>query len=205
MKHFVARGKTKAAIAERFNLTIQRLIYKICRYANSNNWISDQILGKAKSIYLNRKHRTIQMSPLEAEKDSNQSKLKKTYLKKYRKADEHRKKPKFKTGDTVRISALSTPFERGYHQNFTTEVWTVSKVMDNLPQPRYIVKDELGEELENVLNENELVAYQPSGVYEIERVLKTRKRRGKMEALVSWLHYDDRFNSWIPYDEIKDL
>ena len=107
-----------------------------------------------------------------------------------------------KIGDSVRISAIHTPFDRGYHRNFTTEVWTVSKVMDNLPLARYIVKDEHNEELNSVLNENELIAYQPSDVFQIDKVIRTRWRKGKKELLVSWLHYDDKFNSWIPAENV---
>ena len=202
VKHFVARGKTKAAVAERFNLTIQRLIYQLCRHNNTNDWTSDIILNRANTIYLNRTHRTIKMSPTEAEDPVNQSNLRKVYHEKYRKADKNSKKPKFKIGDSVRISAIRTPFDRGYHQNFTTEVWTVSKVMDNLPLARYIVKDEHNEELNSVLNENELIAYQPSDVFQIDKVIRTRWRKGKKELLVSWLHYDDKFNSWIPAENV---
>ena len=39
-------------------------------------------------IYLNRKHRTIKMSPLEAEKEENEPIVRQTYWKRYRKAGE---------------------------------------------------------------------------------------------------------------------
>jgi len=71
------------------------------------------------------------MTSTEAEDPTNQLDLRKIYYAKYRKSDEIKKKAKFKINDTVRISALRGPFDRGYHQNFTTEVWTVSKVLDN--------------------------------------------------------------------------
>ena len=202
VQHFIAKSKNKASVAERFNLTIQRLIYQLCRYHNTNDWTLDIVLEKAKKIYLNRKHRTIKMTPTQAEQQKNQSKLRKIYREKYVKANKRKRKPKFKVGDTVRISSTRTRFERGYHQKFTTEVWTIHKVLDNLPQPRYTVKDERGDDLDCILHENELVAYEPSGVYEIEKILKTRWRKGKKEALVRWLHYDASFDSWVP---AKDL
>ena len=207
VKHYVAKGRTKAAVAERFNLTIQRLIYQLCRYNNTNNWTSDVILERAKTIYLNRKHRTIKMTPTEAENPDNQGELRKTFYEKYRKADKKKinKKTKFKVGDTVRISALRGPFDRGYHQNFTTEVWTISRVKNNLPLTRYVVKDEHNEELDSILNENELVAYQPSEVFEIDQVLKTRWRKGKKQVFVSWLHYPTKFNSWIPAENLENI
>ena len=83
IKHYITKGRTKASVAERFNLTIQRLIYQLCRYHNTNKWISDDILGKAKMIYLNRRHRTIKMTPTEAELPRNQNKLRNIYYEKY--------------------------------------------------------------------------------------------------------------------------
>ena len=190
-------------MAERFNLTIQRLIYQLCRHHNTNDWTSDIVLEKAKNIYLNRKHRTIKMSPIQAEKSTNQSKLRQIYKKKYLKAKTHRNNPKFNVGDRVRISVTRGRFQRGYHQNYTTEVWTISKVLSNLPQPRYIVKDERDAELDCILHENEIVAYEPSDVYQIEKVLKTRWRNGRKQVLVRWLHYDDSFDSWLPAKDIE--
>lgn len=202
--HFIARNKNKCSIVERFNRTIQRLIYQKCNYNNTNNWIS--ILDDVKKIYHNRYHRTIKMSPLDAEKDENQAKLRGIYAAKYSKAEMKRKKPKFKVGDTVRISILRTNFSRGYHQNFTTEIWTVSEVLDNLPQPRYKVKDANGEILLSVLNENELVAFEKKDdVFTIEKILKVRKRKGLKQYLVRWAGYPESHNSWVLEKDMKKL
>ena len=210
--HVIAKGRTKAAVAERFNLTLQRLIYQRCRKFNTNNWTSDLILQQAKKIYLNRYHRTIKMTPLEAEDPDIHANVRQVFFQKYRQIEEKRKVPKFKEGDTVRISATRIPFQRGYHQNFTTEVWTVSKVLTNLPLPRYVVEDAFGEELDNILNENELVRYNPpeNAEYFIDKVLKTRviakgKNKGKIEHFVSWLHLDKKFNSWVLDEDMREV
>ena len=34
-------------------------------------------------------------------------------------------------------------------------------------------------------------------VYEIEEVVKTRKRGGKVEYFVKWKGYPSKFNSWV--------
>jgi hypothetical protein len=34
-------------------------------------------------------------------------------------------------------------------------------------------------------------------VYEVEKVLKTRKCGGKVEYSVKWRGYPDKFNSWV--------
>ena len=51
---------------------------------NSLEWT--KFIVPAMHIYLNRKHRTIKMSPLEAEQDLNQSIVRRTYYEKYMKA-----------------------------------------------------------------------------------------------------------------------
>ena len=89
----------------------------------------------ALKIYLNRYDSAIKMTPLQAEKPINHAKIRLIYVRKYVKADGKRKKPKFKVGDTVRISKTRSAFHRGYYENFTTEVWRVKKVLDNLPYP----------------------------------------------------------------------
>ena len=68
---------------------------------NTYEW--SKLLDKAMKIYLNRKHRTIKMTPLEAEKDENEPIVRQTYWKRYVKAGKKKRKPKFGVGDNVRI------------------------------------------------------------------------------------------------------
>ena len=140
---------------------------------NSLEWV--KYLEPAMKIYLNRKHRTIKMSPLEAEKEKNQSILRRTYYKRYRKAGLKKKKATFKLGDTVRIWKKRGNFHRGYMENFTREHFKIIKVLTNLPVPRYQLEDYNGEKIVGSFFENELVGYKPSEFYEIQ-VLKKVKR-----------------------------
>ena len=43
------------------------------------------------------------------------------------------------------------------------------------------------------------------GVYRVEKILKRKKVRGKKMALVKWLGYDSKHNSWVPESEIHQL
>ena len=36
-----------------------------------------------------------------------------------------------------------------------------------------------------------------ANVYDVEKVLKTRRRNGKIEYYEKWKGYPDKFNSWI--------
>ena len=204
IKHYIARGRTKAQMAERFILSLKRLLYQICRARNTNNWVT--VLDTALKIYLNRVHRTIKMPPKEAELPENQIVLSRIHNSRYDEIKKRKKKhAKYKIGDTVRISLTRSKFKRGYLQNYSTEVWTVKEVLTNLPYPRYIVQDEDGEILKCVLNENEIVKFNPSEVYQIEKVLKKRKRGKKLQYYVKWLHLDKKFNSWIDENQFVAL
>lgn len=202
VKHFVARNRTKAQVVERFILTLQRLLYQLMTHHNTHDW--RKVLPKAMKIYLNRKHRTIKMSPNAAELLQNQGILERIHKDRVRKIKT--KKAKFKKGEQVRISLLRTKFTRGYHQSFTTEIWRIKEVLTNLPLPRYKVSDENGDELTQILNENELIKYEPqSDIYQIERVLKTRGRGNKRQFFVKWMDYPISFNSWVKEQDVLNI
>ena len=76
--HYLSYSDRKCPVVERFNLTIQQLIYKIMEYKSTNRWID--CIEQAMKIYLNRKHSTIKMSPLEAEKPINESKVRQNLM-----------------------------------------------------------------------------------------------------------------------------
>ena len=169
--HYLSYSLRKCPVIERFNLTIQRLLYKIMKENNSYEWT--KFLDQAMNIYLHRKHRTIKMSPLEAEKDENEAIVRRTYFEKYRKAEMKTQKPKFSVGDSVRIFQERGTFHRGYMQDFTTETFIITKVLTNLPVPRYQLKEFNGSEVIGSFFQDELVKYDPPESYEID-VMKTR-------------------------------
>ena len=70
--HYLSYSLRKCPVVERFNLTIQTLLYKIMAQKKSLRWVD--FLDHAMKIYLNRKHRTIGMSPVEGDKDKNEKK-----------------------------------------------------------------------------------------------------------------------------------
>ena len=82
--HYLSYSLRKCPVVECFNLTIQRLLYKMMNQKNTLKWVT--LLDSAMQIYLNRTHRTIKMTPLEAEKNENATHLRKIYFEKYSKA-----------------------------------------------------------------------------------------------------------------------
>lgn len=107
----------------------------------------------------------------------------------------------FEIGDMVRISRIKGKFEKEAYANWSRELFTITQAAyypkDNLW--KYKVKDYNGEEIKGEFYQEELQKSQlTENIFLVEKVLQRRK--GK--ALVKWLGYDEKFNSWIPEEDI---
>ena len=58
-------------------------------------------------------------------------------------------KPKFNVGDHVRISNYKNNFAKGYSQNWSEEIFVVSKIKDTVPWTS-VISDLNGEKLREV-------------------------------------------------------
>ena len=105
--------------------------------------------------------------------------------------DFDKKDPKFKVGDHVRISKYTNIFAKGYTQNWSEEVFVVSKIKNTVPWT-YVVNNLRGEEITGSFYEKELQKTSQEK-FIIEKV---PKRNGD-KLYVKWKGYDNRFDSWI--------
>ena len=169
---------------------------------NSNEWT--KFIDQAMKIYLNRKHRTIKMSPLEAEKNENEKVVRRTYFERYVASGSKKCKPKYKVGDSVRIWKARGTFHRGYNEDFSREHFIITEVLKNLPVPRYKLKDYLGEHITGSFFEDELVRYNPSEFYDIQ-VVKKRKTKKGIEYLVNYIGYPESMNQWVKASDLKNI
>jgi hypothetical protein len=155
----------KACIAERFNRTIEKKIEKVLTENDNNNWIS--ILSDLMINYNNSVHRSIKMTPVEAsKKESKKIVYANLFPEEVRSTDIINKKPKsvnhrkdrFKIGDTVRLKINKKVFDKGYEQNFSDEVCTISKIYNSKPIT-YQVNDSNNHVIKGKYYEEELVNY----------------------------------------------
>ena len=115
--------------------------------------------------------------------------------------------PKYKVGDTVRISKYKSTFTNGYEaQDFTVELFRVAKVIRGEPNVHELVHHE-GEQIIGKFYEGELSAVEKKDddVYRAEKILTRKKLKGKNVVLVKMLGYDAKHNSWIPESHIQDI
>ena len=200
--HYLSYSSRKCPIVERFNLTIQNILYKIM--ASKRSWKWTKFLDQAMTIYFHGKHSTIGMSPIDAEKTKNSSLVRQNLLKFFRKNRPKKKEPKYKVGAKVRIWKARHTFQRGYDENYSREYFKIREIKLNLPVPRYILEDATGDIITGSFFEDELVRFEPDDLFEIE-IVKKRKKGKKIECLVHYLGYPKSMNQWIPEEELEKL
>ena len=66
------------------------------------------------------------------------------------------KKPKFESGDRVRISKYDLPFRKGYEPHFTKRVFEIVELSSRKP-PTYTIKDEQDEIIRGKFYQKELI------------------------------------------------
>ena len=197
--HFTFRNSQKAQIVERFNQTILHRLYRYFTYANTYRYI--EVLPNIIDAYNRSFHRSIKTAPIMVTKN-NQNQIWQTLY-----GDivyENVEEPKFKVGDTVRLAKLLNTFAKGYSQQWTEELFTVSKVHHTFP-PVYSVKDYKNEEIDGRFYAQELQKVGEKEEFIIEKVIGERKVGRRKELLVKWLGYDNSYNSYIPASSVRQF
>ena len=116
----------KSVVAERFIRTLKNKIFKHMTAVSKNVYfdVLDDIVNKYNSTV----HRSIKMKPIDVTSDS--------YAQYYK--DSNATKPKFKVDDHVRISKYKNIFAKGYIQNWSEEIFIISKTKNTNPSTSVI-------------------------------------------------------------------
>ena len=190
-------NEEKSSVCERWNRTIKTQMWK--QFTIQGNTMYLDMLPKILKYYNNTKHSSIKMTPIEASKKKNEGVV---YFNLYGDMETLKQKPKFKIGDTVRISKYKRKvFDKGYTPNWSEEVFTVDKIQYTNPIT-YKLKDLRGEDIQGSFYELELLEAKQD-VFRIDKII--RRDYKKKQALVSWKGYSDDFNSWIPIKDLKNI
>lgn len=206
------RGNPHAPHVERLNRTLQGKIFKYMTENETNRWISvfDEILDG----YNNRHHSAIKMTPAKAELAKNHSKLLESVTRYYEKALNKRKSPRFKVRDIVSVQKSKSNFGKGYTQVFTDELFQIYQVHTKLPIPMYTLAEydydfdakntrkQTNKIIEGRFYANELQAANYD-VFKVDKILDTKIKSGKQYVLVSWKGWPEKYNQWIPKDNIS--
>lgn len=192
---FTTHNATKASVVERFNRTLKTKMWKYFAEMNTKRYID--VIDKLVHSYNHTWHRSIKTEPASVTFQNEQ----KVWHALYGQTPEQKPtRSELKIGDTVRISREKMLFEKGYEQNWTREIFTICKILRRVPVV-YKLKDLAGETIRGTFYKQELQKISDSGLYPVEKILKKRKRRGKVEYFVKFQGYPEKFNAWV--DDVR--
>ena len=205
ISHFTTSNEKQANYAERFVQTIKRRIYRHMIATNSSRYIDD--LQNLVTGYNRSFHSGIQSEPINVTPE-NESRL---WWQMYWPKSEDKNLLtktvtfKFRPDDTVRIAGPVSRFQRQYDIHWSHEIFKIDRGFIRQGIPMYKLRDFQGEIIQGTFNENELQHVTPPAVYKIDKVLKYKGQGRNHEALVSWLGWPRKFNSWIKAADIENI
>ena len=192
-------NEPKASIAERFIRTLRRKMEMHFIVTQSTVWY--KALQNMIDEYNSDFHRSIGMSPNEAIKIENYAKV---FEKQYSQSKlNSSKKSLLEVGDKVRISLHKRHFEKGATANWSEEIFEIVEVLNHYKPVVYKLKDLADEDIDGGFYREQLQKTNQE-IYRIDKVLRKRKLAdGTSESLVRWSGYPDKFNSWIPSNDVQ--
>ena len=193
--HYSVSSDRKCAIVERANRTLRMRMSRAFTALGKPRWVD--ILDDLVNGYNNSYHRSIKMRPVDVTKENEKKVRKILYPPRPKK-----RPPKLAVGDSVRITRLKNPFEKGSEQTWQYEIFSISKIKNTDPVT-YSIKDFNGEVLKGSFYEVEVQKVNiSSGIYPVEKIIQKKKEKGKLQYLVKWKGYSDAANSWVDHRDL---
>ena len=198
-------SRIKCAIVERLNRTLKGRMFKYFTANGTRRYID--VLQDFVTAYNKSYHRSIKMRPIDVNRNNERIVFKNIYKQNSIQeilASKRKIKNKISTGDKVRRTYDIKAFDKGYYPNWTDEIYTVEKTIKGDKQIVFRIKDYSGNIIEQRFYPEELQKI-TEDLHRIEKIIKTRKRRGKKEYFIKWLNYPESYNSWVSEKEIKNV
>jgi hypothetical protein len=196
--------KFKCAIVERFNRTLQSIMYKYFTAKGTTKYID--VLQTLVDSYNNSVHRTLKMSPISVDERNTAQVFKNIYgVSSPREYIMLKNKiPKLSVGDKVRKKYELTHMDKGYYPNWTDELYTITKAIKGVTKPMYNIQSYDRTVLPQKLYPEEIQKVKEN-LYRIESIVRPERRNGVKGFIVKWLNYSSEHNSWVPESEIVRL
>jgi hypothetical protein len=199
--YFSTHAGQKASLVERFNRTLKSRMWKYFTANETRKWIN--IIQNLVDDYNNTYHRTIKMTPIEASRPENSLTVWHNIYGAY--LAEKYGTPAYKVGQTVRISKYKSIFDKGYLPNYTEEFYKIKEVKLGRPTV-YMLEDLKGEAVDGLFYDGELSPYNETDetTYKVEKVLGKKTVKGKKFVLVKYKGWPDKFNEWLPAENVTN-
>ena len=124
VQYFTTNSDRKAAIVERLNRTLKTSMWKYFYSKGTYKWV--EILDELVNDYNQTEHSSILIKPA----DINKSNKDQVWITLYGYPLGDLPLPKFRIGDTVRISKYKNISKKGYEANFTEEIFKIVKCLE---------------------------------------------------------------------------
>ena len=203
--YFFSYAPNKSNLAERFLKTLKKRLYKIAQHKANPDW--SKYLSSALQAYNDSPHSSLGGLTPNQVTDQNTPKLWfKFKRRRLRHMPPHRPY-KYDINDPVRVNYARVPFQKNYLEQNSTAVYYVTSRYSRSHINRYKLKDQNGDPVPGSFTENQLTLthVDRQTQYRIERVIKYRMINGIRHALIKWLNYPSKFNSYIVASDIVDL
>lgn len=197
--YFYTQNEQKSSYAERCIKTLKAKIFRYFSKHQTHRWID--ILDDITQSYNATYHRSIKMPPKAVTKKDEARLWKQQYNIHSYKVPK-RRAYSFRKGDTVRISHLKQPFDKEFDERWTIEFFVIDDRQTRDGVAHYTLKDTMGDDVQGSFYDSELIKVQVNddSEYRIEKVVS---RQGQ-NALVKWMGWPKKFNTWIPLSSLKD-
>jgi len=150
--HTTHNPDIKGAIVERFQRSLKSIMCKLFTKNNTYRYLG--VINKLIIGYNSSAHSTIGMPPSKVTPSNIHSAWRKV---KSLRDKIPQSRVKFKVGDLVRITKEKVKFAKRYERTFSTEIFSVVKVILRMPQPVYELSDLQGRHIEGQFYNYELV------------------------------------------------
>ena len=218
----VQNSQVKASIVERCIRTYKTKLYKMFTHYNSYNYIKH--LADLIHAYNTSPHRgLIGLRPADVHLMQDTAELnlltQKMIKQKYanygttinnckRQLDSSVRQA-LPLGTTVRLlmKRAENIFSKSYEPIFTQEIFVIDKVIQRDGIITYGLKDLMNEPITGSVYHNEIKETVLPKHYEIEKIIETKncEKTNKKLALVKFLGYPDKFNEYIPIDNVVEI
>ena len=194
--YFTNDPEIKASTVERVIQTLTQMIY---RYFTTNSTFKyAPILQNMVLSYNNTTHSAHGMKPAEITIQDAET----VWYRLYTKTFTTKKSPAYQKDQHCLITRYKNTFEKGATPRLRREVFRIDEVLKTNPVT-YRLVDLSGEVIEGSWYHEELVPVDKPTVFEIEKVLETKKKAGDTLRLVKWKNYPESMNAWIGSEVYK--
>lgn len=195
------QASVHAAFIERFNRTLQLLMYKYMTDNETQRYID--VLPKLVFTYNNRTHRMIKTTPQKAENNHNGEHLQIEKIQGEQIRKIKPKKPLLNIGSYVRIAKQQGKFSRSYDEQTMQEIFKIKSIDTSKPIPLYHLTDyDQKEDIVGGFYEFELTPVDIK-IFRIEKVIRKRTLNGKKQLYVKWKGFGNNYNSWIDESDVS--